>query len=448
MAEGSAKTSNRPHAEQIKANFSDVKPVLDVKRALVESNKCFFCYDAPCIEACPTSIDIPNFIRMISTGNVKGAAIKIFEENILGGMCARVCPTEILCEDACVRNHSESKPVNIGALQRYATDHYMGQYSEYGQPFSPASKSGKRVAVIGAGPAGLSCAHRLAILGHEIDLFDARKKLGGLNEYGIAAYKTTDNFAQREIDFILGVGNIHSKPGHELGKDIHLDQLRQDYDAIFLAIGLGGVNNLGLDGEKWEGVRDAVSFIADLRQASDKSQIKIGNSVVVIGGGNTAIDAAVQSKRLGAREVTLVYRRGPQHMSATPHEQEFAQINGVKIIHWAMPKKLIGQSQIINAIEFEYTHMDNDTLAGTGETFTLNTDMIFKAIGQKLSSKNLGDLIVENGKIKVDPHYATSIPGIFAGGDCTAFGQDLTVQAVEEGKRAAHAIDIYFKEKK
>ncbi len=253
---------------EIEANFSDIKPPLDKKRAVVDSARCFFCHDAPCVEACPTGIDIPNFIRMISTDNVKGAAIEILQENIFGGMCARVCPTEVLCERACVRNTSEDRPVDIGLLQRYAVD----QLVETGQqPFQRAAATGRRVAVVGAGPAGLSCAHRLAMLGHDVTVFEARENAGGLNEYGIAAYKTVDGFAQREVDFILSIGGIAVKTGKRLGKDIKLEDLAQDFDAVFLGIGLGGINALDLPGEnELAGVLDAVGYIAELRQDDDK----------------------------------------------------------------------------------------------------------------------------------------------------------------------------------
>ncbi|HEX2581360.1 MAG TPA: NAD(P)-dependent oxidoreductase [Dongiaceae bacterium] len=447
MAEGTTPIMSMAADDQ----FADIKPALDRKRALVESSRCYFCHDAPCVEACPTGIDIPNFIRMISTDNVRGAAVKIFEQNILGGMCARVCPTEILCEQACVRNHSEDKPVSIGALQRYATDQFMAREP---QPFSRASASGKRVAVVGAGPAGLSCAHRLAMLGHDVALFEARPKLGGLNEYGIAAYKTVDNFAQREVDFILGIGGITPHVGRMLGRDFTLTQIRRDHDAVFLAVGLAGVKALGLEGENWQGVMDAVAFIAELRQAPDKARLAIGRSVVVIGGGNTAIDIAVQSKRLGARDVTLVYRRGAEHMSATGHEQEFARLNGVTVKLWAQPKRLLGEGGRVTGIEFEYTELDEQgRLLGTGDTFTLVADQIFKAIGQQLVPDPLHAeaqeiLAVAHGKLAVNENGETSLRGVFAGGDCTAQGQDLTVQAVEEGKRAAQAIDAYLRGEK
>ena len=440
--------AGRLASSEIAANFEDMKPPLDRKRALVESSRCFFCHDAPCTEACPTSIDVPNFIRMINTGNVLGAAEKILSENIMGGMCARVCPGEILCEDACVRNHSEEKPVNIGALQRFATDRL---FAEGVQPFKRAASSGKKVAVVGGGPAGLSCAHRLSMLGHAVTVFEAREKLGGLNEYGIAAYKAVDDFAQTEVKFILSLGGIVAKTGTALGRDVTLAGLRKDFDAVFLGLGLGGVNALGLDQEDLAGVEDAVRYIAELRQAKDKSKLKVGRKVVVIGGGNTAIDIAVQSKRLGAEDVTLVYRRGPENMSATWHEQEFAQVNGVKIKHWARPIRLIGRKGAVREIEFEYTQLDaQGRLTGTGDKFPLLCDTVFKAIGQVFVKDPVDGMARETldlagGKIAINDEMQTSLKGVFAGGDCTATGIDLTVQSVEDGKQAAISIDRFLR---
>ena len=439
--------TGRLTSKELGANFADVKPPLDAKRALVESSRCFYCYDAPCIEKCPTRIDIPSFIRSINAGDAMGAAETILGANIMGGMCARVCPVEILCEQECVRNHSEDKPVAIGALQRFATDALMQSGR---QPFVRVKATGKKVAVIGGGPAGLSCAHQLARLGHEVTIFEARDKLGGLNEYGIAAYKTVDDFAQSETAFILGIGGITAKTGTRLGRDVHLADLRRDFNAVFLALGLGGVNALGAEGEELKGVEDAIAYIAQLRQARDKAKLPVGRKIVVIGGGNTAIDIAVQSKRLGAEDVTLLYRRGPSHMSATAHEQEFAQVNGVKIKHWARPSRLIGHKGQVREIECEYTRLDeNGRLAGTGETFSLLCDMVFKAIGQTfvtdpLDGKALESLDLVAGKIAINEEFQTSLKGVFAGGDCVASGTDLTVQSVADGKQAALAIDRHL----
>ncbi len=441
--------AGRLRPDEVAANFEDVKPPLDRKKALIESSRCYFCHDAPCVEACPTSIDIPNFIRMVNTGNTLGAAQEILEANILGGMCARVCPTEILCEDKCVRNTSEDKPVNIGMLQRFAVDHLLQSNH---RPFSRQKPTGKRVAVVGGGPAGLSCAHALAVQGHDVTIFEAKPKLGGLNEYGIAAYKTVNDFAQREVQFILSIGGISVKTGQALGRDVTLDQLRKDFDAVFLGFGLAGVNALGLEGEdKLSGVEDAVAYIAALRQTTDKSKLKVGRKIVVIGGGNTAIDISVQTRRLGAEDVTLVYRRGPEHMSATWHEQEFAQVNGVKLKHWARPLRLIGHDGAVKEVEFERTAMDDrGQLVGTGETFTVLCDQVFKAIGQKLvkdpvNGKARESLDLHGGKIAVNEERKTSLGNVWAGGDCIASGIDLTVQSVEDGKIAAKSIDRYLR---
>jgi len=430
-------------------NFSDVKPPLSETAALVEASRCYFCFDAPCIEACPTGIDIPQFIRKISTGNLKGAATEILKENIFGGSCARVCPTEVLCEEACVRLTQEAKPVAIGRLQRHATDFLMDDSGNHPHPFARAASSGRRVAVIGAGPAGLSCAHGLSRKGHDVMIFEARDKAGGLNEYGIAAYKVPDDFAQRELDFITALGGIEIKTGTALGRDLSLADLRRDYDAVFVAIGLTAAQGLNIAGADLDGVIPAIDYIAALRQAADLSALPVADKVVVIGGGNTAIDIAVQSKRLGADHVTLAYRRGPKEMGATHHEQDFAQTNGVTIQHWVMPRRIVGDGGKVTAIELERSQIGDDgRLAGTGDIERLAADTVFLAIGQRLVSEMLDvggtALNLDGHKIAVDEHYQTNIEGIFAGGDCISTGEDLTVQSVEDGKRAAASIDTYL----
>ncbi|MGB3900081.1 MAG: NAD(P)-dependent oxidoreductase [Mesorhizobium sp.] len=431
----------RLSSEQYDENFSDLHAPLDDHEALVEADRCYFCYDAPCMHACPTSIDIPMFIRQIATGNPIGSARTIFDQNILGGMCARVCPTETLCEEACVREAAEGKPVQIGRLQRYATDTAMEEGKQF---YTRAAPTGKRIAVVGAGPAGLAAAHRLARYGHAVTVLEAKEKSGGLNEYGIAAYKSTDDFAQAEVDYVTAIGGIDIENGKALGRDFQLSDLTRDYDAVFLGMGLGGINALSAEGEDAEGVANAVEFIAELRQASDLASLPVGRRVVVIGGGMTAIDAAVQSKLLGAEEVTICYRRGQEHMNASGFEQDLAAANGVTIRHWMQPKRVIAEDGKVRAIELEYTALRDGRLAGTGERLTLAADQVFKAIGQTFVPAALNGsgaaVELEGGRIKVDGEGRTSLAKVWAGGDCVRAGEDLTVTSVAQGRDAAESI--------
>jgi dihydropyrimidine dehydrogenase (NAD+) subunit PreT len=426
---------------EIAANFADLHPPLSAREALVESDRCFFCYEAPCQVACPTSIDIPLFIREIASGHEKSAAVTIFNQNILGGMCARVCPTETLCEEACVRNTSEDQPVKIGLLQRYATDAAM---TEKKHPYVRAEKTGKRVAVVGAGPAGLACAHRLAVHGHDVVVFDARKKSGGLNEYGIAAYKSVDDFAQKEVDFVLAIGGITIEHGKALSTKLKLADLQKTYDAVFLGIGLAGVNDLGIKHDDASGIEDAVDYISELRQAKDLSKLKVGRRVVVIGGGMTAVDVAVQSKLLGAEDVTILYRRGQAQMKASLFEQKLAQTKGVSIKFWAAPKKVLLRAGKAVGLKCDYMAEKKGKLVVTGETFDIAADTIFKAIGQSYFDATGGALSLAGGRIVVDSEKRTSVSGIWAGGDCITGGKDLTVSAVDDGRRAAESIHAFL----
>lgn len=435
---GSGIEAGRLSTNEYASNFSDLHPRLDRHEALVASDRCYFCYDAPCMTACPTAIDIPMFIRQISTGNPLGSAQTIFAQNILGGMCARVCPTETLCEDVCVRNTAEDRPVEIGRLQRYATDIAMEAGRQF---FERKALSGKRIAVVGAGPAGLAAAHRLAVNGHEVTVLEAREKSGGLNEYGIATYKAVDDFAQREVDYVTAIGGIAIEHGKALGRDYSLSDLSADYDAVFLGMGLSGVNGLGIEGEDLSGVEDAVDFIATLRQSEDKATIPVGRRVVVLGGGMTAIDAAIQAKLLGAEEVTICYRRGKQNMNASEYEQDLAASKGVIIRHWLAPKSIIGKDGKVAGIEVEYTAIVDGRLTTTGETGIIAADQIFKAIGQTFSATGLGALQFDKGKIVVDSQGHTSIENVWAGGDCIGTGEDLTVSAVAQGRDAAESIN-------
>ncbi len=411
--------------------FVDLHAPLGAHAARIEAERCYFCYDAPCMTACPTSIDIPLFIRQISTGNDLGAAETILASNIMGSMCARVCPTEQLCEEACVRNTAEHEPVQIGLLQRHATDALL---DDGRQIFQPAAPTGKRVAVVGAGPAGLACAHALAVKGHGVTVFEARPKAGGLNEYGIAAYKAVGNIAQREVDYILGVGGIEVKHGMVLGAGLGLDALSTEFDAVFLGLGLGAVNAVGIEGADLAGVADAVGFIARLRQGEP---LTVGRRVVVIGGGMTAIDVAVQARLLGAEDVTIAYRGEEPAMKASPYEREVARTRDVRIKTGLKPRRYLGEGGRVTAVEFDYAGM-------AGETLVIPADQVFEAVGQKLAPLGLEGIAFEGGRIKVDAARATSRPGVWAGGDCIAGGKDLTVAAVEDGKLAARAIDQFL----
>ncbi|MDJ0638060.1 MAG: NAD(P)-dependent oxidoreductase [Paracoccaceae bacterium] len=423
--------AGRLSRDELADNFSELHAPMTAHEAAVAADRCYFCHDAPCITACPTDIDIPLFIRQIATGTPEAAARTILSQNILGGMCARVCPTETLCEEACVREAAEGKPVRIGELQRFATDILMEADKH---PFSRAAATGKRVAVVGAGPAGLACAHRLAMHGHDVAIFERLPKPGGLNEYGIATYKTVDDFAAREVDWLLAIGGIDIKYGHAFGEDLSLEDLKNQFDAVFLGVGLGTVNDLGLGSGDIAGVASAVDFIAGLRQASSFADVEVGRDVVVIGGGMTAIDAAVQARLLGALNVTLAYRRGKDRMSASVFEQDLAASKGVRIVTNVSPVGVIGDDRV-SAVEFQYT---DDDLNPIGDRFTVPADQVLVAIGQKIETAGLPEM--DGGKIKVGAAGRTSVDGVWAGGDCTAGGEDLTVTAVAEGRDAAEDI--------
>lgn len=421
--------------------FKDINPALSTRQAYTESARCYYCFDAPCVKACPSDINIPSFISSIHAEDLAGAAKTIYSENIMGGSCARVCPTEILCEQACVRNKEEAQsPVKIGLLQRHATDNATFD----GHPFQRAPATGKKIAVVGAGPAGLSCAHRLALLGNEVEIFEAEEKAGGLNEYGIAKYKLTGNFAQEEIDFILGVGGITVHYSTALGKDISLSELKANFDAVFLGIGLQDSRALSLENEDNAQVINSIDYIKTLRQATELEQLEIPqDSAVVIGAGNTAIDIACQLKRLGTEEVTLVYRRGEAHMSATEHEQQIAKNHQVRIKTWAQPEAIqLDDAGNLCGMTFRKTYQVEEKLQSGETTFDIPCSAVFKAVGQQMVYPEIEGLVptINHGKIATSDNQVTSIDGVFAGGDCTGIGQDLTVEAVQQGKLAALAI--------
>lgn len=426
--------AGRLPAETLAANFADLHPPLSAHEARVAADRCYFCHDAPCVTACPTSIDIPLFIREIQAGRPETAAREIFEANILGGICARVCPTEVLCEGACVREAAEGKPVEIGLLQRHATDSLMARQ---GHPFTRAAPTGRRVAVVGAGPAGLACAHRLARYGHEVVIYEGAPKPGGLNEYGIAAYKAVDDFAAREAAWIMGIGGIEVRHGQWLGREITLEALRAEYDAVFLGIGLSGVNDLVVENPALEGVHDAVTFISALRQTRDLTTLPIGREVVVIGGGMTAIDCAVQARALGAESVTLVYRRGRDRMGASRWEQDLAAQRGVRLLFEAAPVALEGEARLTSVV-FERMAEGPEGLRPTGERFTLPADQMFRAVGQRIGETS--SVETAHGKVVTQGCGRTTMDKVWAGGDCAAGGDDLTVTAVAQGRDAAEDI--------
>ncbi len=435
--------ANRLSEPEYAARFADATPPLTHSQALLEAERCLYCFDAPCATACPTAIDVPAFIKRVADGNLRGSARTILDANPLGGMCARVCPTENLCEAVCVRNAQEDKPVAIGRLQRHAVDALM--QSDRPQVFTRAPGTGKRVAIVGAGPAGLACAYTLARLGVDAVIFDANPKPGGLNEYGLASYKTTNDFAQKEIEWLLALGGIEIRHDQRLTTALALTTVRAEFDAVFLGIGLADTHNLGLPGESLSGVADAVDFIAQLRQSGDLSALPVGRKVVVIGGGMTAVDASVQTKLLGAQSVHMVYRRGPGTMTSSRDEQDWAQTHGVTIHHGLSPIDIVPnpvEPGHVGAVQFARQTPIDGVWVATGETVTMAADMVLKAIGQKLGNPMLVEAGFElaNGRIRTDEAGQTSLKGVWAGGDCRAGGLDLTVEAVQHGKLSAQAI--------
>jgi dihydropyrimidine dehydrogenase (NAD+) subunit PreT len=441
--------NNRLSEEQYAANFKDIHPPFDSKTAAqVEANRCLFCYDAPCTKSCPTGINVPKFIKQIMTDNVKGSAHTIFSSNIMGAGCSRVCPVEKLCEGACVYNLLEEEPIPIARLQRFSTETAMEKRWPL---FERKPSTGKKVAVIGAGPAGLSCAHTLSREGIDVTIFEKESKGGGLMTYGIAAYKVTPAFCEDEVNYILSLGGISIRYNQELGKNISIASLQKEFDAVYLGIGVGIARQLDIPGEELEGVVDAIHFIYLLRHKGYKD-VPVGEKVAVIGMGMTAIDAATQARRLGAKEVTLVYRRTEAEKPCTDVELDIAKLDGCEILWLSSPKKITGESGKVAQLVCSKMQLGEPDSSGrrapveTNETFTLNVDMVIKAAGQTpfevlVSQENIKN---HNGRIVINENCATSLTGVFAGGDAVNGGKEV-VDAVQAGKDGAKGILDYLK---
>ncbi|GIW30279.1 MAG: dihydropyrimidine dehydrogenase subunit A [Meiothermus sp.] len=420
--------------------MSEYHPPLTDHEAVVEANRCLYCYDAPCTHACPTHIDIPRFIKKIATGNLVGSARTILESNLMGASCARVCPVEELCEGACVLG-AEHKPIMIGRLQRYATDYV---YQRGIDVFKPGAPTGKKVAVIGAGPAGLTCAGELAKLGHSVTVFEKRELPNGLSTYGIIVLREPVEVALAEAEMVRRLG-VEIKTQMELGRNLSWEEVRNNYDAVFLSVGLGSVPQLGIPGE--ELIVDGLSYIETSKM--NPSALQVGREVVVIGAGNTAVDCATIAKRLGAERVTMVYRRTEKEMTAYPHEYEFAKKEGIEFRFLTQPVEVLHEGGKITGLKCVRMQLGAPDASGRpapepvpGSEFVLPCDQVVKAIGQeKPAVAKLLGLETEKGFIKVNHEFETSLPGVYAGGDCIrAKGSASTVMAVQDGKLAAFAI--------
>jgi glutamate synthase (NADPH/NADH) small chain len=420
--------------------LSEYHPPLSDHEAVVEAHRCLYCYDAPCTQACPTHIDIPRFIKKIATGNLVGSARTILESNLMGATCARVCPVEELCEGACVLG-AEHKPIMIGRLQRYATDYV---YQRGIDVFKPGVPTGKKVAVIGAGPAGLTCAGELAKLGHSVTVFEKRELPNGLSTYGIIVLREPVEVALAEAEMVKRLG-VEIKTQMELGKNLSWEEVRNNFDAVFLSVGLGAVPPLGIPGEEF--IVDGLGYIETSKM--NPGALQVGREVVVIGAGNTAVDCATIAKRLGAERVTMVYRRTQKEMTAYPHEFEFAKKEGIEFRFLTQPVEVLVQDGKVTGLRCVRMQLGAPDATGRpapvpvpGSEFVLPCDQVVKAIGQeKPAVAKLLDLETEKGFIKVDQDYQTSLPGVYAGGDCIrAKGSASTVMAVQDGKLAARAI--------
>jgi dihydropyrimidine dehydrogenase (NAD+) subunit PreT len=433
-----------PVQPETSARFPDLHPPLDRQAALPEANRCLFCFDAPCASACPTHIDVPKFIKKIASGNLPGSARTILDANILGASCARICPVEVLCEGACVLHRYNKQPIQIGRLQRFAMDSLHASGAPL--PFTPAADTGFSVGLVGAGPASLACAAELRRRGIRALLYEARSLPGGLNTFGVAEYKLPLLESLREIDMLAQLGvEFHFKTTIDPEA---LAKLERDHDAVFLGIGLGAIHQLGIAGEQLPGVTNALDLIAGYKSGK---LTRVPPRVVVVGAGNTAIDAAIASVRLGATDVTIVYRRGEEQMSAFSFEYEHARLEGVKFVWYAQPRRILGgETRGTAAVEgIELTRLadsqDGSFIPHPGSEFRLAADLVVMAIGQSTQTEPLAVLVeLDRGRIRINRATGqTSNPKYFSGGDCTNGGREV-VDAVADGKRAGIGIAAWL----
>ncbi len=419
--------------------FADSKPPLTSAQAMAEANRCLFCSDAPCMQACPTQIDVAQFIRKIATDNLHGSARTIFAANILGASCARVCPVEVLCAGACVLNHQGREPIAIGRLQRFATDAAAAHGWRY---FEAGKDTGRSVALLGGGPASLACAHELRRAGHRCTIYEQGASLGGLNVTGVASYKMSSERGREEAQWILGIGGIDVKTRCTVGRDVSLAQLERQHDAVFVGIGLGADAGMHLPGESLAGVHGAVAWIEQLKLG--RVDTAGARACVVVGGGNTAIDAVRAAKALGIDDVTLLYRGTQAGMSGYAHEWEAAVLEGVRAEWCAMPTAFDGAHRVARV---QCVRTDSKKQPIAGSAFNLPADLVLIAIGQGTLGQQLAPLEgikTERGRLIVDAHGRLGRKGWFAGGDCSNGGKEV-VNAAAEGKTAAHAIDAYLR---
>ena len=442
-------TAPKLDPDQYERNFADIKPALSPRQAALEAARCLYCFDAPCTFACPTHIDVPAFIKKISTGNLRGSARVILSANILGETCGRVCPTEVLCEGACVMHEKGQTPIDIGRLQRYAVDYVRERKVEL---FRPGAANGKRVACIGAGPASLACATELAKWGYEVTVFDRNELPGGLSTYGIAAYKTRATDSVREVEMIRDLG-VKFRQKVQVGGDIAFADLEKQFDGIFIGVGLGETGELKLPGEDLHGVYGAMEFI-EKTKVEPFPRIEIGRRVACIGGGNTAIDVVTAARRLGAESVYLIYRRSEREASAFAYEVALAKSDAVVFLWQTQPVRIVGNRGVVTGLECVRTRLGSADAKGRrtpeavrGTEFALEVDMVVRAVGQKPVTEFLrgvnGLELNSNGTVQINDRHQTGNPKYFAGGDCANGGKEV-VDAVAEGMAAARGLDAWL----